>query len=817
MRRILYYMLILISTFTYVSAELAQSFIILSSDENKTNIEIEHARYEKILSQNRRLQKAQMNEHASIKIEEKEGVYFLKVGPYTRGDNLALAYLELRSRFFHSFILENPQIETVTQEKVKYVEKKVFVEKEDQTLWVALFGLGIIGILSLFLSSDQLKNLRIRHKKIQERQNDIEKKQSLLLEKMGEKIKTVALKTVDDEKRLIATPLHEIDTQQILNQLENLKKHDEELLRTTYEMIDFLKIKSGNIVIKQEPFQLSNMLHKLTNMAAPYLKGANRTLHYNIDLDLTRYLVGDTARIYQILHNLLSDIFDNKDTKDVILNIKRTTPDRLVFCIENKGLYLTPIQIEDLFVPTSWEEIQKSKKEFSFFFINELVSNMKGTFYVTSNEKRGTIYELTLPYIEDANNKSKKEALKHILSGKKALLIDSDIEKTKALKEILDSFGIDVIFKSSENLALYKPDMSGLSFIIIKEKDVTKKVFEYLKSIANKQTFKVVIIFDIFKTEEREDRAVHIADAVLYTPLIVGDVEEVLKELCLQSTKKKKLNIRQEMQGFSIVDAPKVSREDFNIFGTKKVLLVEDDQVSQQVTKSILNAASLDVYSVENGVEALIFLAENPDTDIVLMDINMPVMDGYDATRKIRENELLKEIPVVAVTGLGFYNELEQMIFAGIDGCVIKPYKVGQLYRAFEKFLDTDEFADTSNTISNRGQGNRTILDIDKGINYVRSEQYYKEIVAQILEALDNSDTLVEEMIYNGKAAELRAFCVDAVGLSATIGATQFVNLLHKMLLEMKNDEYAFLVEYIFLYQEEWKRLKQEIRSYLIS
>jgi hypothetical protein len=106
------------------------------------------------------------------------------------------------------------------------------------------------------------------------------------------------------------------------------------------------------------------------------------------------------------------------------------------------------------------------------------------------------------------------------------------------------------------------------------------------------------------------------------------------------------------------------------------------------------------------------------------------------------------------------------------------------------------------------------VLDIEKGLSYVRSESFYNEIVAQILLALRNSDNLVKEMIVKDQIDELRAFCVDALGLSATIGATGYVALLKEMLMEMKKED-IFLSKYIPRYKEKWLELEREMKRFL--
>ena len=208
---------------------------------------------------------------------------------------------------------------------------------------------------------------------------------------MGEQIQEVALKSVKEEKLLLDTNLVKINQDTFKAQIENLKKCDEDLLRTTYEMIDFLKIKSGNVVIKEEIFQLSGMLHKLTNVLSPILEKKNHTLSYHIEPNITRYLVGDTSRILQVLRNLLSDVLSYDEKSDIILNIRIKNEENLVFSITNKNQFLTEKEIEDMFFPCSWEELQETNKEFSFFVLEELISSMRGEFHIESHKRKGTV------------------------------------------------------------------------------------------------------------------------------------------------------------------------------------------------------------------------------------------------------------------------------------------------------------------------------------------------------------------------------------------------------------------------------------------
>lgn len=787
----------------------AGTYIVLATEESKEKTLKLAQKYNKKISDNKMLQNIVTKKNMELSIGQSDNVNILKIGPFQDANALTLSFLELRSTFPHAFIMKTPKPKEKLTQEVKHIEA------EDRNLWMALFGLGTIGIFALFFSSAQIKKLKKRHNKIKNKQKEIEQKQSLLLEKMGEKIQNAALKNVDNETKLLEIPLETFGSQEIKSQIANLKRYDEDLLRTTYEMIDFLKIKSGNIVIKQEAFQVSNMLHKLTNAVAHSLRSKQYSLYYDIEDEVTRYLIGDTNRIFQVLHNLLSDIVDRKGSGEVVINIQIRDDEKLIFLIKNETLFLSTKEVETLFIPQSWEDAHYKHKEFGFYVLNELIENMDGKLNIESHEGKGTQYELSLPYIHDLDNKSRKNELIKVLSSKKALVIDKDLYTAKILIEILETFGIEVLFKSSENLETHRPELDGIDFVILKSEDVSQKVFQFFKSFDTKETVDIVIVHDIFEENDSLEEVSYIADAVLYSPLIVGDVEEVLKQLYIRKARRKK-DMRQEgLKDFKILDTVKVEIEDFAKFKDKTILIVEDNFVSQQVMSSILSVSQLTILKAENGQEVLDILEEHLTVDLIFMDMNMPIIDGFDVTREIRKNNKYKKVPIIAVTGLGFNNEVEQMILAGVDACIIKPYRFGQLYVALERFLDPSSFSDTFvETHIQIDNQNKMILDVSKGLSYVRSESFYSEIVAQILLALRNSDTLVRDMIQKDEIEELRAFCVDAMGLSATIGSTGYVALLKEMLMEMKQED-VYLSKYIPKYKEKWLELEQEMKRYL--
>lgn len=749
--------------------------------------------------------------------------YILKAGPYADSKAMTLAYLKLRKYFPQAFIWQPEKEENQIQPKLKivkktvYVDKPVYIEKEDQTLWIALFGLGIVGIFALFLSSEQIRKMKKKYAQMLKRQDEIEEKQSFLVEKMGEQIQDVTIKNIEEEQKLLDINLNYADPKEIKTHIENLKEKDEELLETTYEMLDFLKIKSGNVVIKKEPFQLGNMLHKLTNFVFPLLRIETRSLYYDIDNDVPRYIVGDGTRIHQVLCNLVAHSLESGLESKVEVKIEVSKEKEIHFTIINRQQYMTKEEIEGLFIPSSWEELQDRDLKYSFFVTKELISRMEGDLTIDSGERQGTIYQLKLPYIEDKYSQSKRTNLQNVLKGKKVLLVDKSMREARVLHRILKAFNLEVEFMSSDNFHHMKPDIDHIEMIFMRPKDINPHNFHFFKKLRESRLPRIILAHDIVGEEELVYIASEVADAELHKPIIIGDVEEMLIQLYLREEEAPELIPNEgELQTFRIQSAVDVPKHIFGEFVGRSVLVVEDNEVNRKVLTNILEAAEIRVYQAENGRQALNLLTKGTPVDLILMDMSMPVMDGFEATKRIKDEPLFKDIPVIAVTGLGFYHEMERMRFVGADACIVKPFKLGELYEGLRKYLDTHvPMRCIPQTTPHRYKPPVNILDIKRGIKNVHNESFYTEILQDVKATLENSDQYFADLVSGGRIEELQAFCRDSLSLVDTVGAYQLAKIFKETLVFISIGEKDSLAEYTPLYESEWRLLDKEITLYL--
>ena len=238
--------------------------------------------------------------------------------------------------------------------------------------------------------------------------------------------------------------------------------------------------------------------------------------------------------------------------------------------------------------------------------------------------------------------------------------------------------------------------------------------------------------------------------------------------------------------------------------------------MNQKILRSVLRDSGMKIVMANNGQEALEEVDRNRDLDLVLMDTNMPVMDGYEATQIIRKKYDKKQLPIVAISAIGFNNDISKMETAGANTFLHKPFQLGELYSAFSMYATQSQskIKNISHKLS-KYEGNVDILNIEKGIRYSNSAIFYKELLQEVLVNLKELNDLVAQWILKRDDIKTKEFISHTLRLAETIGATSFIKILKEMdqlfILKQENR----LSEYLPFYQKEWKKLRKEIEKYL--
>jgi response regulator RpfG family c-di-GMP phosphodiesterase len=212
----------------------------------------------------------------------------------------------------------------------------------------------------------------------------------------------------------------------------------------------------------------------------------------------------------------------------------------------------------------------------------------------------------------------------------------------------------------------------------------------------------------------------------------------------------------------------------------------------------------------------LVTRAQAKEFDLVLMDINMPVMDGFAATQAIREEKKFDTLPIVAFTALVLDSEIQKMFDSGMNAFLAKPLNIGKLYTALAMYLldmpnkYNNENSSVVNTYDLPG------LNIRVGIRHSNnSEAFYLEILKEFIEAYGQSNEVFSNLVDEHRYEQLKMLCLDMKGLSGTIGAEDMnakIEEIQKLLLYNKHD---LLHNYIDIYKQELLKLGKSIHLYI--
>lgn len=212
---------------------------------------------------------------------------------------------------------------------------------------------------------------------------------------------------------------------------------------------------------------------------------------------------------------------------------------------------------------------------------------------------------------------------------------------------------------------------------------------------------------------------------------------------------------------------------------TPKILLVDDDELSRRMMELVLSGEGYRFETASNGLEAVDAM-KSQAFDIVLMDLQMPLMDGFEAARTIRDNEAENEhTPIVALTAMLFEDEIKRCLSAGMDECITKPINTDQLFRLIESYMNRSKNTVTlTKTQEEEKFDETTVLDIQGALpRFGKDVQVYREFLDEFIEGLPEKVNQFQKAFHSGDYQTLADSAHNLKGMSASMGARQLSHL----------------------------------------
>ena len=460
------------------------------------------------------------------------------------------------------------------------------------------------------------------------------------------------------------------------NYLMNIQASGETLLTTINDILDFSKIEAGKMDLEISSFNLDDILHNLSSLFAYKAQEKGIELVFNTGPDVPRQLVGDAHRLRQILINLLGNAAKFTEQGQIILRIQlvrvKNRYATLKFEISDTGIGMSPTQISRLFQPFTQADSSTSRKYggtgLGLTISQRLVKIMGSQINVDSRPGKGSTFSfsLKLEYQPEKNGSAKRREL-HSL---RVLVIDDNRDVREFISSTLKSFDCSVI--SANNLQTALAQLGGkaakpFDLILLDWELFTGPDEQQAAEIIRQHTNAQLILLSSTESLIRQSTQVEI-DGYLIKPITRSQLFNVI----MQVLGKEKLiePYRQQLVHSGTIE---------KLFGAV-VLLVEDHEINQMVATEILTGMGIEVVLAQNGLEAIEKVSQQI-FNAVLMDIQMPGMDGYEATRRIRSDSRFsaKKLPIIAMTAHALSGEREKALQAGLNDYIAKPIDVAQL------------------------------------------------------------------------------------------------------------------------------------------
>jgi CheY-like chemotaxis protein/nitrogen-specific signal transduction histidine kinase len=452
----------------------------------------------------------------------------------------------------------------------------------------------------------------------------------------------------------------------------------EALLRVIDDVLDISKIESGKMVLDNHEFSLRACVEDLLGIFSVKLAHSNVELLYRIDEQLPEYLLGDSMRLRQVLINLIGNATKFTQQGQIFLNIElKASYDSKIevgFEVRDTGIGVSADKLPHLFEPYTQAEASTARKYggsgLGLMICKQIVNLMGGDISVKSQPQMGTTFNFTIEcgIVRDAKSANHEDVSQ--LQGLHILVIDDNDTALQLLCEKLTSWKVAVTGLNNARAA-FDLIKSGRRFdIVITDAGLPDYGEELLLAAAKVADASVPVLLMVKAGAEFEGNARQKFSAVITKPV---------KQQALAHTLLSALSLR-------TTPAPKANsflNKDFAAEHPLNIIVAEDNKINQLLILKILDRLGYAPALAENGLEVLELL-EKQRYDLVLMDLEMPEMDGLTTCRHIRKNGTLQP-QIIAMTADVIGEKQQECLDAGMNGFLGKPIKLDVLYKELKK------------------------------------------------------------------------------------------------------------------------------------
>ncbi|MEA3466331.1 MAG: response regulator, partial [Thermodesulfobacteriota bacterium] len=573
-----------------------------------------------------------------------------------------------------------------------------------------------------------------------------------------------------------------------------------QLLALINDILDVSKLESGHqLAINLAPFEPEQVFHSVVSLHAYNLDEQQVELHVDISREVPHQLRGDAQRLEQVLGNLLGNAVKFTPTGDILLAVRVLERNNdevtLEFSVSDSGIGISAHQQEQMFQPFVQADSSNTRQQggtgLGLTISRQLCQLMGGELTLESVVDEGSTFRFNLPF-EVLADESEIRSLIPVnkLLNMRVLAVDDNNIGRRILKNILTHMKFDVAVASCAIDALNAvrvADENGSPFGLL--------VIDYsMPEISGLEMVRLL-------TEQRLSQAPRI--------LMVTASQ---KELLMHQAQDAEFNaiVGKPVQPSPLFDAimqifgytatqttPTITASDTH-WNDVQLLLVEDHELNRQVARDLLAKVGINAAEAINGAVA-VEMVRNHHYDMVLMDIQMPVMDGLEATHTIRQldNCTIEQLPIVAMTANAFEQDRQESLDAGMNGHINKPIDPAKLYAELEHWLPqekqvslADEQSDDSPPSLLQQLATLPGLNIAQGLRYADGDQRrYYQLLQKFASSFAATATMLRHELTEEQHQQATIRVHTLKGIVATLGATELQEAATQLEAQLRNHQ----------------------------